>query len=69
MVENKNEFNASIEARKMQEAVANMLAMSSEYAKGVYGLYKSFRVAGFNEGQALYLIGRFMSGFREKDIQ
>ena len=69
MVENKNEFNASIQARKMQKAVANLLAVSGEFAKAVYGLYKSFKAAGFSEEQALHLIGKFMSGFREEDKQ
>ena len=45
----------------MQEAVANMLKIAPEYAKGLFGLYKEYVKAGFTSKQAMQLICAFVS--------
>ena len=51
-----------VEFRKMQEAVANMLKCKDEYAKGVFGIYKAFVVAGFTRREAMDLVKATLLG-------
>jgi hypothetical protein len=45
-----------IEYRKIQEAIANLLNVKDEIAKGAYGLFKAYTEAGFTEEQAIKLV-------------
>ena len=44
------------EFRKIQEAIANLLLVKDEIAKGAYELFKAYENAGFDKQQALQLV-------------
>lgn len=45
-----------IEFRKMQEAVANIIKIKDEYAKGLFELYEAYQKAGFKKEEAMQLL-------------
>jgi hypothetical protein len=44
------------EFRKIQEAIANLVLVKEEIAKGAYELFKAYEKAGFDKTQALHLV-------------
>lgn len=55
-MDDKNKFGPEIEFRKMQEAIANLLRVKDEYARGLFALYRSYQEAGFTQLEALELL-------------
>ena len=49
-----------VEFRKMQEAVANLLAVKDEMAKGFFEMYVAYQKAGFTKEEALDLVKRIL---------
>ncbi len=56
-----------INFRKMQEAVAEMLKVAPEYAKGMFGLYTEYLKVGFTTEQSMQLICTFTAQLRGKN--
>jgi len=45
-----------VQFRQMQEAVANLLKVKDEMAKGLYEMYKAYQEAGFKKKEAMELL-------------
>lgn len=55
-------FKPEIEFRKMQEAIANLLRVKDEYAKGLFAIYEAYQEAGFTKKESMELLKTFMTG-------
>jgi len=45
-----------VQFRIMQEAVANLLKVKDEMAKGLFEMYKAYQKAGFKKKEAMELL-------------
>ena len=52
----------SIEFRKLQESVANILVVKDEIAKATYGIYQALIKEGFTKKEAMELTKHLIKG-------
>jgi hypothetical protein len=58
----KDNFQPEIEFRKMQEAVANLIRVKDEYARGLFAIYSAYQEAGFTKKESMELLKAFITG-------